>query len=226
MKRKQPKTEPSRLLKRRLPPGARVVGLDEAGRGPLAGPVVAAAVVLHPRRRIPGLNDSKKLGPEERERLFPLIVERALAFGIAASEHDRIDEMNILRASMDAMRVAFEQCEQQIGAPIQGAIVDGNLAAPLPERVVQRPTVDADALSPPVMAASILAKVTRDRRMIDEAARFPGYGFEQHKGYPTPAHREALMRLGPCPIHRRSFVTVRRALEERRDEHAGREVAR
>jgi ribonuclease HII len=213
VKQKRTKTEPSRLLKRRLPRGSLVVGLDEAGRGPLAGPVVAAAVVLHPRRRIAGLDDSKKLGLAERERLFPLICERALAWGVAASEPDRIDEMNILRASMDAMRVAFEACEAMLGTVIHGAIVDGNLPAPLPERVVQRPTVDADALSPPVMAASILAKVTRDRRMIEEAARFPGYGFEQHKGYPTPAHREALMRLGPCPIHRRSFGTVKKALQ-------------
>jgi len=212
--RRRTRTEPARLLKRYLGGGVQVAGLDEAGRGPLAGPVVAAAVVLHPRRFIRGLGDSKKLDESARERLFPIIQERALAWGVGISEPERIDEINILRASLDAMRIAFEACEAQLGAPIAGAIVDGNMMAPLPERVVQRPTIEADDYSPAVMAASILAKVTRDRRMVQEAERFPGYGFAKHKGYPTPAHREALMRLGPCAIHRRSFGPVKKALEE------------
>jgi ribonuclease HII len=175
--------------------------------------VVAAAVVLDPRRRIPGLDDSKKLDEATREALYPKILERALAVGVGVAEPERIDEINILRASLAAMADAFAQCEDILGEDIPGAVVDGNMKAPLPARVAQEPVIGGDGISPPIMAASIVAKVLRDRRMIEEASRFPGYGFERHKGYATPAHREALMRLGPCVIHRRSFRTVREAFE-------------
>lgn len=204
--------EPAALLLGALKRSRYVAGLDEAGRGPLAGPVVAAAVVLHPDRPIEGLNDSKQLDAQTRAALYELIMERALAVGVGVHEPPRIDEINILRASLDAMRVAFEGCEASLGKRVGGAVVDGNMLAPLPKRVKQEAVIGGDGISPCIMAASIVAKVTRDRRMVEEAVRWPGYGFEQHKGYATPQHREALMRLGPCPLHRRSFITVREAL--------------
>ena len=191
----------------------RVAGLDEAGRGPLAGPVVAACVVLPvdlPVELLP-LNDSKKLTEAARETLFPLIKRHALACGIASIEAPRIDEVNILRASLEAMAQALALCEAALGAAIVGALVDGDKRAPLPSRVTQRTLVRGDALSRPIMAASILAKVARDRRMVEEAARHPGYGFEGHKGYGTKQHLDALARLGPSPLHRRSFAPVRQA---------------
>lgn len=206
------RVEPSAALLERLTRSRYVAGLDEAGRGPLAGPVVAAAVVLPTDKSIQGLDDSKKLDAETRDALFDEIMRQALAVGIGVHEVERIDEMNILRASLDAMRIAFEECEQKLGRRIGGAVVDGNMLAPLPKRVLQEAVIGGDAISPCIMAASIVAKVTRDRRMVEEATRWPGYGFEQHKGYATPQHREALMRLGPCPLHRRSFITVREAL--------------
>jgi ribonuclease HII len=206
----QPDKEPAQELSERLD-GGRVAGLDEAGRGPLAGPVVAAAVVLDPDRPIPGLNDSKKLDHKRREELLVEIYERALVVGVGVAEAERIDEINILRASLEAMAVAFSACEEQLGEEIPGAVVDGKIAAPLEERVRQRTVVGGDAISPPIMAASIVAKVLRDRRMKEEGERYPAYGFERHKGYPTPAHREALMAHGPCPLHRRTFSTVREA---------------
>lgn len=203
--------EPSEALRQQLGGDVHVAGLDEVGRGPLAGPVVAAAVVLDPARPIDGLNDSKKLDEKTRDGLFDVIQERALAVGVGVNEAGRIDEINILQASLEAMAQAFAECEARLGAPIRGAVVDGNKAAPLPAGVAQRTVVGGDGRSPAIMAASIIAKVTRDRRMIEEAARHPGYGFEQHKGYPTPQHKEALLRLGPCPLHRRSFAPVREA---------------
>jgi ribonuclease HII len=205
--------DPAARLAGELGAGGLVAGLDEAGRGPLAGPVVAAAVVLDPLRPIAGLDDSKKLDGAQREALYPLIMERALVVGVGIAESARIDEINILRASLWAMKLAFGRCERALVSQIGGAVVDGNMAAPLPKRVAQRLIIGGDALSAPIMAASIIAKVTRDRRMVKEARRWPGYGFEQHKGYATPAHREALMRLGPCPLHRRSFAPVRLALQ-------------
>lgn len=207
----EPKGDPARELEDALGPSARVAGLDEAGRGPLAGPVVAAAVVLDRWHGIRGLNDSKVLEPEEREALFPIIMASAAAVGVGVVETPIIDAMNILRASLDAMRIAFEACEAQLGERIRAAVIDGNLKAPLAPRVVQQPVIGGDARSPAIMAASIVAKVTRDRRMCEEALRYPGYGFEQHKGYATPFHRDALMTLGPCPLHRRSFAPVRDA---------------
>lgn len=194
--------------------GLLVAGLDEAGRGPLAGPVVAAAVVLDPAKTIRGLDDSKKLDLASREALHDRIVERARAWGVGVVEPARIDEINILRASLEAMAIAFAACRARAGdALVGGAIVDGNQKAPLPDDVVQRTLIGGDARSRPIMAASILAKVVRDRRMVVEAAKHPGYGFDKHKGYSTKAHFEALMAKGPSPIHRRSFAPVRLAAQ-------------
>jgi ribonuclease HII len=197
--------------------GGPVAGLDEAGRGPLAGPVVAACVVLsNPLPSVlTALNDSKKLDEASRNALAPLIEQHALGFGVAVVEASVIDERNILRASLVAMAEALAACEQRLGLPIVGALLDGNQKAPLPTRVHQRTLVKGDSLSRPIMAASILAKVTRDRRMVDEHGRWPVYGFDVHKGYPTPSHLKALAEHGPCPLHRRSFAPVKAALNAR-----------
>ena len=195
--------------------GQWVAGLDEVGRGPLAGPVVAAAVVLDPERPIAGLGDSKKLSEKRREVMAKTIEADALAYAVAFVEAERIDAINILQASLAAMAEAFAGCEAKLGRPIAGAVVDGKVAAPLPARVRQETLIGGDGRSQPIMAASILAKVARDHRMLEEAKRFPGYGFERHKGYPTKAHREALVALGPCAIHRRSFAPVAAVIAER-----------
>lgn len=205
--------DPAHLLARDLGAGSIVAGLDEAGRGPLAGPVVAAACVL-PESLPPellALNDSKRLTEAQREALMPLILTHARAWGIAVVEAPRIDALNILRASLEAMAEALQACEERLGCPVDGAVVDGNMKIPIPSRVVQRTVVAGDARSRPIMAASILAKVTRDRRMVEEHGRHPGYGFDVHKGYGTPQHLAALARFGPCSIHRRSFSPVRDA---------------
>jgi len=183
-----------------------LVGLDEAGRGPLAGPVVAAACALPWPCPIAGLDDSKKLTARRRDRLFDEILATALGVGVVAVEPDVIDELNILRASLLGMAQAWEQLVAS--APdlrSATALVDGNQRAPLPDDVVQVTLVKGDARSINVAAASILAKVTRDRVMAAHDLTWPAYGFAQHKGYPTPAHLAALSEHGPCPIHRRSF---------------------
>jgi ribonuclease HII len=182
--------------------------VDEAGRGPLAGPVAVAAVILDPRRPIDGLDDSKKLSGKKREALYPLIMERALACCVVLVEVEEIDRINIFQATMVGMLRAVAGL---VHRPHE-ALVDGNRlppGLPCPGRAI----VGGDALEPAISAASILAKVTRDRLMTSLEARFPGYGFAEHKGYPTPAHLEALERLGPCPQHRRSFAPVRSLLE-------------
>ncbi|MGH8183132.1 MAG: ribonuclease HII [Rhodanobacteraceae bacterium] len=184
----------------------RVAGVDEAGRGPLAGPVVVAAVVLDPAQPIDGLADSKQLSAKRRESLYALIVERALAHAVVRVEAAEIDRINILQATLAGMRLALEALSI---APAL-ALIDGNrLPKSLP--CAARAIVRGDAIEPAISAASILAKVTRDRILVDYDARWPGYGFAQHKGYPAPAHLEALRRLGPCPEHRRSFAPVREA---------------
>jgi ribonuclease HII len=195
--------------------GGPIAGLDEAGRGPLAGPVVAACVVLPEPvpAALAALDDSKKLDEAAREALFPLVQRHALAWGIAFVEAADIDAMNILRASLRAMADAFAACEAQLARPVAGALIDGNQKAPLPTRVAQRTLIGGDGLARPIMAASILAKVARDRRMVEEHARWPAYGFDVHKGYPTPRHLQALAAHGPCPLHRRSFAPVRRVLQ-------------
>jgi ribonuclease HII len=185
-----------------------VAGIDEAGRGPLAGPVVVAAVVFDPGRpRVNGLADSKQLCPRRREQLYGRILERALAWRIEFVEVDEIDRLNILQATLAGMRRALEAVAHVAGH----ARIDGNRLPPgLP--CPAEALVGGDARDRTIMAASILAKVARDRHMRDLHARWPGYGFDEHKGYPTPAHLRALARLGPCPAHRRSFAPVRAAM--------------
>jgi len=183
-----------------------LVGLDEAGRGPLAGPVVAAAVALPSPCPIRGLNDSKLIDEPTREKLFDRIVERALAFGISAAEPAEIDQINILQASLTAMARAWQQVIDQLPDLTEAhVLVDGKMRAKLPDTIIQHPVVKGDARSYNIAAASILAKVTRDRRMVAYHEDYPDYGFNQHKGYPTPMHRAAIAKHGPCPIHRRSF---------------------
>lgn len=181
----------------------RVAGVDEVGRGPLAGPVVAAAVILDPDQPIEGLADSKKLTERRREVLFETIQARALAWAIAEASVQEIDSLNILQASLLAMRRAVEQLNP---APTQ-ALVDGNRSPGLncPTTLV----IGGDALEPAISAASILAKVTRDRQLVMLDDSYPGYGLARHKGYPTAAHLDALRRLGVTPVHRRSFGPVR-----------------
>ena len=177
-----------------------VCGVDEAGRGPLSGPVVAAACILPAGCAIPGLNDSKKLTPKQRDRLFDTVREVAVACSVGMASPEEIDELNILNATMLAMRRAIE------GLPVQAdfALIDGNCARgiALPHRTV----ISGDALSVSISAASILAKVTRDRICLENDRAYPEYGFAKHKGYGTKAHMDALRRLGPCPLHRRSFL--------------------
>jgi ribonuclease HII len=184
---------------------ASFVGLDEAGRGPLAGPVVAAAVSL-PAGAIEGLNDSKLLDEKTRLRLYDHVLSRCHAFGIAAVCAREIDETNILIASLKAMGLAWHKAVARQGHLERALVfVDGKQRATLPSHVEQRPIVKGDARSTNIAAASILAKVTRDRMMVEAHASWPQYGFAQHKGYPTLAHREAIAKHGPCPIHRLSF---------------------
>ncbi|BFI95263.1 MAG: ribonuclease HII [Rhodanobacter sp.] len=190
-------------------PGFLTAGVDEAGRGPLAGPVVVAAVILDPARPIAGLDDSKKLSAKKRERLYPQIVERAWAHCIVVVEADEIDRLNIFQATMAGMSRAVAG----LAPAAHEALVDGNKLPrnlPCPGRAI----VGGDALEPAIGAASILAKVTRDRLMVTLDEIHPGYGFAVHKGYPTPAHLAALRQLGPCAQHRRSFAPVRQLLDQ------------
>ena len=177
-----------------------ICGVDEAGRGPLAGPVCAAAVILPDHLELPGLNDSKKLSDKKRRELFPLIKEQAIAYGIGLADEKEIDEINILQATYLAMERAIAQLEGKADL----ALVDGNRAKDfgLPVKTV----VKGDSLSASIAAASILAKVTRDDMMEAYAGEYPGYGFEIHKGYGTKAHYAALTEKGACPIHRMTFL--------------------
>jgi ribonuclease HII len=186
---------------------ARVAGVDEAGRGPLAGPVAVAAVILDPARPIEGLGDSKALSEARREALAPLIRERALAWHLELVPIEEIDRLNILHATMAGMARAV----RALSPAATQALVDGNRLPPgLP--CPAQALVKGDAREPAIMAASILAKVARDELMRELERVHPGYGFALHKGYPTPEHLEALRRLGPCPQHRRSFAPVRACL--------------
>lgn len=186
-------------------PCARVAGVDEAGRGPLAGPVVVAAVILDPRRRIRGLADSKILCEKRRDTLAPRIRERAIAWSVVVVDTAEIERLNILGATLAGMARAIAQLAP---APTL-ALVDGNrLPKALP--CTARAVVGGDASEPAISAASILAKTERDRIMREFDLLHPGYGFARHKGYPTPEHFAALEQLGPCPIHRRGFEPVRR----------------
>ena len=184
-----------------------ICGIDEAGRGPWAGPVVAAAVVLPRKGRPKGLDDSKKLTAEAREELAAAIRACAMV-GVGVASVEEIDTLNILRASHLAMQRAFEALPER---PV-AALVDGNMAPELPCPI--ETIIDGDAIAPVISAASIIAKVERDRMMVELCAQYPGYGFSKHKGYGTPVHQEAIKRLGVCAIHRRSFKTVQEALAQ------------
>lgn len=177
-----------------------ICGVDEAGRGPLAGPVCAAAVILPAGVEIPGLDDSKKLSDKRRRELFPIIKEQAVAYGIGFADHKLIDEINILQATFYAM----EQAISQLSLKPDLALIDGNRERDfgIPVQTV----VHGDSLSASIAAASILAKVTRDDLMLEMAQEYPDYGFEIHKGYGTKAHYQALEKYGPCPIHRMTFL--------------------
>ena len=177
-----------------------ICGVDEAGRGPLAGPVCAAAVILPPHLEIPGLDDSKKLSDKRRRELFPVIKEQAIAYGIGLASHEEIDEINILQATF----LAMERAIAQLQIKPEYALVDGNRTKDfgLPVKTV----VKGDSLSANIAAASVLAKVTRDMLMEEAAVEYPGYGFEIHKGYGTRAHYDALREKGPSSIHRMTFL--------------------
>lgn len=186
-----------------------IAGVDEAGRGPLAGPVVVAAVILDPAYPIAGLADSKQLSEKKREALYPLILAHALAWHIEFVEAAEIDARNILQATLVGMRRAV------LALPVapQHALIDGNK---VPDGLPCAATavIGGDASEAAISAASILAKVARDARMRELHACYPQYGFDRHKGYPSAAHRAALLRHGPCPQHRRSYAPVQRALRE------------
>ena len=208
--RKSSRSEPFRFEQLGLgwdAPGL-VAGVDEAGRGPLAGPVVAAAVILDDLQPIRGLADSKVLTALKRERLFDEIRARALCCSVAQASVEEIDRLNILQATLLAMRRAVEGLRLKP----QRVVVDGNRVPVLPVPV--EAIVKGDAKVPAISAASILAKVTRDRLCAELHERFPQYGFDGHKGYPTPLHLSALREHGPCPEHRRSYAPVRACLGE------------
>jgi len=184
----------------------RIAGVDEAGRGPLAGPVVAAAVVLDPNRPIEGLRDSKQLTPAQRRGLATRIRADALAFAVAQASVAEIDRLNILQASLLAMRRAIEALQPVVDL----VLVDGNRVPPI--AIASRAIVGGDAIEPAISAASILAKTHRDALMRALHRRYPEYGFARHFGYPTPQHLARLNALGPCAVHRRSFAPVRALL--------------
>lgn len=177
-----------------------ICGVDEAGRGPLAGPVCAAAVILPEHLEIPGLNDSKKLSDKRRRELFPIIQESALAYGIGFASPEEIDEINILQATFLAMRRAIDQ----LNVTPDLALIDGNRETDF--GVPCKTVIKGDSLSANIAAASVLAKVSRDDLMLKAAEEYPGYGFEIHKGYGTKAHYAALEEKGPCAIHRKTFL--------------------
>lgn len=177
-----------------------VCGVDEAGRGPLAGPVCAAACILPVGLEIPGLDDSKKLSPQKREELYDIIIDSAVTYGIAFASVEEIESLNILNATFLAMNRAIGQLFPQPAL----ALIDGNRNSGI--RIPSRCVVKGDSLCADIAAASVLAKVTRDRYMLSMAEKYPQYGFEKHKGYGTALHYSALRSYGPCPIHRPSFL--------------------
>ena len=188
-----------------------ICGVDEAGRGPLVGSVVAGAVVLDPNNPIAGLKDSKKLTPAKREYLYEQIMLKAKAWGIGEASPEEIDQINILQATMLAMRRAIEDLASRLGSWPDKALIDGNRCPELP--IPAEAIVKGDIKEPAISAGSILAKVTRDRQMAILHERFPQYGFAQHMGYPTAAHFAALKEFGVCEEHRRSFSPVRNVIE-------------
>ena len=188
-----------------------ICGVDEAGRGPLVGSVVAGAVVLDPNNPIVGLKDSKKLTPARREFLYEQIMEKAKAWGVGEASPAEIDNINILQATMLAMRRAIEDLAIRLGTWPDKALIDGNRCPELP--IPSEAIIKGDAKEPAISAASIIAKVTRDRQMQALDKIHPQYGFAQHMGYPTEAHFAALKEFGACDEHRRSFSPVRKVLE-------------
>ncbi|HEX3034878.1 MAG TPA: ribonuclease HII [Thermodesulfobacteriota bacterium] len=182
--------------------GKIAAGVDEAGRGPLAGPVVAAAVILSNECEISGLNDSKKLSPQQREKLFDCIRNQAVSLGVGIIEPEEIDKINILRAALRAMEIAVKNLNPQPDF----LFIDGNIRTSI--LIPQETIVDGDAICSSIAAASIIAKVTRDSIMANYHNIYPEYNFKQHKGYPTKEHFESLRKYGPCPIHRRTFRGV------------------
>ena len=188
--------------------GNLIVGIDEAGRGPLAGPVIAAAVVLDPENQIPGLTDSKKLSPQRRTTLCQIIQDNAIAIGVGRAEVDEIDELNILQASLLAMKRAVDD----MGIRPDHAQVDGN-QCPILDCTVEA-IVKGDSIIPAISAASIIAKVFRDQEMLALDKEYPTYHFSTNKGYPTATHIEALREFGASPVHRRSFRPVARYLKD------------
>jgi len=181
-----------------------ICGVDEAGRGPLAGPVVAAAVVLPFGTDIPGLDDSKKLSESARDRMYDLIIEKAVSYSIASASHTEVDELNILQATYLAMNRAIEELLIKMGESRYICLIDGNRNEGIKHNSV--PIVGGDGKSVSIAAASILAKVSRDRYMLEMSKEYPMYGFEKHKGYGTELHYERLLEYGPCQIHRTTFL--------------------
>lgn len=184
-----------------------ICGVDEAGRGPLVGSVVAGAVVLDPNQPIMGLRDSKKLSPARREKLYAEIMQKARAWGIGQASPSEIDTLNILQATMLAMRRAIEALSERLGEWPSKALIDGNRCPILP--IASEAIIKGDAKEPAISAASIIAKVTRDQQMQALHTQYPQYGFNQHMGYPTEVHMQALKQYGPCEEHRRTFAPVR-----------------
>ena len=194
------------LYERKYAEYALIAGIDEAGRGPLAGPVVAAAVILPKDRPILYVNDSKQLSAKKREELYPVIFREALAVGVGMANEETIDRDNILQATYQAMRAAVKNLKTPEGEPVTPDLLL-NDAVRIPELTVRQiPIIKGDAKSCSIAAASIIAKVTRDRLMCEYDALYPEYGFAQHKGYGSASHIEALRKYGPCPIHRRTFI--------------------
>lgn len=180
--------------------GLSVAGLDEVGRGPLAGPVVTCCIIMPPEPLIEGVNDSKKLSEKKREQLYDVILKTAVAYGIGIKDEKVIDEVNILNAT----KLAFAEAYRNMGCEADAALVDAVKGLDIPCR--QMPLIHGDALSYSIACASIIAKVHRDRLMVEYDEKYPGYGFAKHKGYGTAEHIAALKELGPCEIHRRSFI--------------------
>jgi ribonuclease HII len=186
-----------------------IAGVDEAGRGPLAGPVVAAAVILPGGYDLPGLNDSKQLSQKKRDQLFPLIKQQAVAVGVGIADAALVDQLNILQATLRAMQLAVARLRQ----PADYLLIDG--ITPVPNGMPQLTLKQGDSRSASIAAASVVAKVVRDRMMLGYHRRYPDYGFDQHKGYGSLAHRQAIAAIGPCPIHRRTFGGVAEYVEGR-----------
>jgi ribonuclease HII len=184
-----------------------IAGIDEAGRGPLAGPVVSAAVILPDSFSIPGITDSKKLTPKKRDKFYQEIYDQAVSIGVGIVEPDEIDRINILQAALLSMKLAADELTPQPDF----LLIDGKFT--IPSDLPQQAVIKGDSLSISIGAASIIAKVTRDRIMEKYHKEYPQYGFSGHKGYPTKAHKEAVKKFGPCPIHRRTFKGVKEYAE-------------